>query len=781
MAPPAAEEVTTEVVAEQAAEQAEIVPGKDLDTALEVELPVKHEEPAAVGTKSAPKPARRTRLQQAKLEVEHSADEVIVNVAANSTAITTAQAAEESHAADEVAYVTGQKGTATACETPLRTEPETASKSKRLTRNQQAKRGEEREQQPPRREPEQAISKEAVTETPTDATIEQEMGSNKHADIEVVKIEGPVPSSPTANGHSNTEGDPDAKLQEIVSPETALEDSSGRQADRFQVVDTATVNEEFTDPVDVKPSAITDAATDADIKVVGTTTASLEFATEAEPKMLCEEKPFETIMSIPTTNQVSSRCSSRSPSKSTMRIEESISAIDRLEEDIESIGTAIPDLGHSDDDKSPRGSTISRASISTREKTPSKTAAKTPTKTPVRVPSRTPAKTVSKAPSKTSGNAPVAAKVLDSKNPAAVAASFASRISSVPSANPKSGKPATTSLARASSVRTVPRKDAGKPSTETADYLASKRRPISLSFPTPPPPPKGRAPTKPTFHLSSDSVAAKLRLQKEERLKREADSKAAPRQRPISMPPLAKSTKPPTIPSFQLSSEATAARLKVQKEERLKRMEEVGGAEKPITRPFSMSTTSRSTKPITKPTFQLPGEATAARLRAQKEERLKRMAEAEAVKKAGLAVPVKKPIAHRPRDSLLVNKAPGAGIPPPTQSDASQRPTSLASVCNSISRPSASRSTSTSSANRNSVVLLADGEKSTVTPVDAAAMKAKGKQVFNRDKMEKETMERERKEKEEAAKRARAEAAERGRIASREWAARQRKKLMGAQ
>jgi len=120
-------------------------------------------------------------------------------------------------------------------------------------------------------------------------------------------------------------------------------------------------------------------------------------------------------------------------------------------------------------------------------------------------------------------------------------------------------------------------------------------------------------------------------------------------------------------------------------------------------------------------------------------------------------------------------------MPPPSQADAPQRPTSLAGVCNSIRGPSASRSTSTSSANRNSVVLLADGDKSIVIPVDAAAMKSKGKRVFNRDRMEKETMERERKEKEEAAKKARAEAAERGRIASREWAERQRKKLMGAQ
>lgn len=75
--------------------------------------------------------------------------------------------------------------------------------------------------------------------------------------------------------------------------------------------------------------------------------------------------------------------------------------------------------------------------------------------------------------------------------------------------------------------------------------------------------------------------------------------------------------------------------------------------------------------------------------------------------------------------------------------------------------------------------MLAESAKSSATPVDAACLKSKGKQVFNRGKMEKETIERERKEKEDAAKKARAEAAERGRIASREWAERQRKKTMG--
>ena len=69
------------------------------------------------------------------------------------------------------------------------------------------------------------------------------------------------------------------------------------------------------------------------------------------------------------------------------------------------------------------------------------------------------------------------------------------------------------------------------------------------------------------------------------------------------------------------------------------------------------------------------------------------------------------------------------------------------------------------------------GPAKTVTPEESAALKQKAREIYNRDRTEKQERERERREKEDAAKRARAEAADRGRQASREWAERQRKKL----
>lgn len=65
-------------------------------------------------------------------------------------------------------------------------------------------------------------------------------------------------------------------------------------------------------------------------------------------------------------------------------------------------------------------------------------------------------------------------------------------------------------------------------------------------------------------------------------------------------------------------------------------------------------------------------------------------------------------------------------------------------------------------------------------PAELAQQKMRGKEVFNRVRVEQDERDRIKREKEEAAKKARAEAAERGRLASREWAERQRLKMGSA-
>ncbi|KEQ74116.1 hypothetical protein M436DRAFT_72480 [Aureobasidium namibiae CBS 147.97] len=89
--------------------------------------------------------------------------------------------------------------------------------------------------------------------------------------------------------------------------------------------------------------------------------------------------------------------------------------------------------------------------------------------------------------------------------------------------------------------------------------------------------------------------------------------------RPISMsfptpPPPPKSTKAATTSTFQLPGEAIAAKLKADKEARLQRQAEAGSSAKSTYKP---PTTQRSTKAPTRATFQLP----------EKEERQKRQEE----------------------------------------------------------------------------------------------------------------------------------------------------------
>ncbi|KAI2485617.1 hypothetical protein Ptr902_04557 [Pyrenophora tritici-repentis] len=459
--------------------------------------------------------------------------------------------------------------------------------------------------------------------------------------------------------------------------------------------------------------------------------SSVENNSEPEPKALEIDMPIEAPMT-PHTRASSIRRLSRSPSKSPMRLEESFEAIDALEEALENV-TSLGSFDRVEEEKTPIMEEFAKSII-------------------------------------TSDVRPGTAKE---------ATTTVTRISRAPSVSaPKSMKPIKSSIARTTSVRVASNKEVKIAPTETVDYLASKRRPVSMCFPTPPPPPKGRAPTRATFQLSSNDVVAKLKTQKEERQKREAEG-VAPKARPLSMPPPPKSNKPLTKPAFQLPGEKIAEKLRAQKEEREKREAQAPQHSAPNPRPVSISMAphAKSTKAPTKAHFELPGSAVAEKLRIKREERLKRMEEAEAAKKEAAlktrqAPAIRKPVTMPVRQ----HEQPGVTIPPPQPQ--AQRATSLASKRSSMSlsqSTSQSRSVSNSSSNRNSIIV----PKAVVTPIDVVHQKVKGREVFNRDRIEKEARERERREKEEAAKRARAEAAERGRIASREWAEKQRRKMMG--
>ena len=506
----------------------------------------------------------------------------------------------------------------------------------------------------------------------------------------------------------------------VLSSQEPIED--GQQESPAVAMHVELHNDQANDPA-TATEATAPVATTVQFPEPETATPTVE-AVEPEPKVLASEKPIDEEVT-PTNNltpsRTMSRSSTRSPSRTPMRLEESIGAIDALEEALEDVGRSLPSFDQLADEKSPRKAKFTRTAT----------------------PSRAPRKPVERPP-------------------------VAPKLSQKPSLAPRSAK--ATGLSRASSVRAPPKERSG--SGEVTDYLASKRRPISMTFSAPPPPAKSnKAPTTSNFKLPGEIKAAELKARKEERLKRMAESGPA-KTRPISMPPPPRSLKPPTKSDFVLPGELKAAELKARKEERLKRLAE---GEATTSRQVNVPPPPKSTKPPTIPNFQLPGEKLAAEQKARKEERLQREAEeAEAAKKLAfkarpapkrnsLIMPVRQTATSQARLAIKDN---GSGQTVPSL----QRPASV--VENKRRSIVQARSTSTSSSTRNSVVL----GPAKIAPVDAATLKAKGREVFNRDKLEKEARDNERREKEEAAKKARAEAAERGRIASREWARKQMEK-----
>ncbi|KAL9602229.1 MAG: hypothetical protein Q9219_001953 [cf. Caloplaca sp. 3 TL-2023] len=217
---------------------------------------------------------------------------------------------------------------------------------------------------------------------------------------------------------------------------------------------------------------------------------------------------------------------------------------------------------------------------------------------------------------------------------------------------------------------------------------------------------------------------------------------------------------------------------------------------------------AKSTKRPTRSNFELPGEAVARKFKEAREERMKREEEEKAKKPAFKARPVrlsqapvvKLTAASRARISMAKGESPLAtvakdstptsGISPDpcaaVVSSAGKRPSTLSKCKASAPAPANSsarvvRGPSNPSASTKAITakpITQSSLRQSVSATDAAQLKAKGREVFNRGRMEQDERDRMRKEKEEAAKKARAEAAERGRIASREWAEKQKLKKM---
>ena len=214
-----------------------------------------------------------------------------------------------------------------------------------------------------------------------------------------------------------------------------------------------------------------------------------------------------------------------------------------------------------------------------------------------------------------------------------------------------------------------------------------------------------------------------------------------------------KSTKPPTRPNFELPGEAVARKLKEQREERSKCEED--GATKP--RVFKARPVRQSHAPAVKLTA-----TTKARLSMAKEERLGNLKPAARSTSMATAHPNKR------LSTLSVAKRstpPTARRSTPPFADGAARLTRGPSLnaLTTIRAPSA-----------------LGANRPAPTAEESALQKLKGKEIFGRTRVEIADREKAKKEKEDAARKARADAAERGRIASRAWAEKQKAKKLEA-
>lgn len=286
----------------------------------------------------------------------------------------------------------------------------------------------------------------------------------------------------------------------------------------------------------------------------------------------------------------------------------------------------------------------------------------------------------------------------------------------------------------------VSRDDAPKSADGKAtDYLASRRRPISMQFPTPPPPPRsGKAPTKPTFTLPGDAITAKLKAAREERKKREEEEER--KRREFKARPVPGSVKAGAAVKQTASSRARQSvvfdgvdGVQGGKENRpaiTTGGAAAGGLKRSSTVTGATSSSKRGSVVMGRPAAAVPGAKAKDASVAAKDKEKRASTAANLTRTASLSVPKRQSI---------------SGLVSGTSSALSNR--------------------------------VPSNNSSTVGAATNGAKINKGREVFNRDRLEKEARERDRKEKEEAAKKARAEAAERGRQASREWAERQRRKV----
>ncbi|KAL2873325.1 hypothetical protein SGCOL_011531 [Colletotrichum sp. CLE4] len=269
----------------------------------------------------------------------------------------------------------------------------------------------------------------------------------------------------------------------------------------------------------------------------------------------------------------------------------------------------------------------------------------------------------------------------------------------------------------------------------------------------------------------------------------------APARRHVARPtsllppkPPAKSTRAPTKPSFELPGEATARDIKARRDARLAQQ-----AQEKATAAVPQRT--RSLKAPTKPNFELPGEKISRRKREEREARLKQQEEDERKRREFKASPIKARlgIAAQPRETVASRARQNKGSEASDMESPSKR-SSIMGTPRTLARSGSTRSpqirgrgisqagteTQFSRATSTSTGSMS-GKRSALSVEEMEQQKVKGREVFHRDNSYTEDKERERREREWNAKMAREQAAERSRQASREWREKQQRSKLAIQ
>ncbi|KAK8134720.1 hypothetical protein PG984_006732 [Apiospora sp. TS-2023a] len=258
--------------------------------------------------------------------------------------------------------------------------------------------------------------------------------------------------------------------------------------------------------------------------------------------------------------------------------------------------------------------------------------------------------------------------------------------------------------------------------------------------------------------------------------------------------PLIKSTKAPTMPTFELPGEAVARRLK---EKREARMSMKATAEQAGAPTQSTIRRTKSARAPTVPKFELPGEAISRRKREEREARLKAQEEEERKRREFKARPIRSGTmpASIPRETITSRARQKGALTENVGKSTTPCPKKRASVIIASREPlphvdnqsqlrgrhlTATEPSTTSLVRRNtsSSTNSLGSKRGSVSIEEVQQQRLRGKDIFQRDNSFSQDREKERREREAMARLAREQAAEQSRLRSREWAEKQKRKRM---